>query len=82
VTFHHPDLVRLAGQNFTMVKVDVTKGGNPYHEELLKNHGVKGVPTIVFLDARGQERDDLRLVDYLPAEQFLVRMRVLDTPGK
>jgi thiol:disulfide interchange protein DsbD len=65
-----------------MVKVDVTKGGNPYHDELLKQYGVKGVPTIVFVDVRGQERPDLRLVDYLPADQFLVRMRALDASGK
>ncbi len=82
VTFHQPDVVRLAEKNFTMVKVDVTKGGNPYHEELLKNYGVKGVPTIVFIDAQGQERADLRLVDYLPAEQFLLRMQSIDTPIK
>ena len=54
-----------------MVKVDVTKGGNPYHEELLKKYNVKGVPTIVFLDADGKERADLRLVDYLPPDKFL-----------
>ncbi len=82
VTFHKPELVRLAEQSFTMVKVDVTKGGNPYHEELLKKYGVKGVPTIVFLDAHGQEREDLRLVDYLPADQFLVRMRNVETSVK
>ena len=57
VTFHQPDVVRLAEKNFTMVKVDVTKGGNSYHEELLKKYDVKGVPTIVFLDADGKERD-------------------------
>jgi thioredoxin:protein disulfide reductase len=75
VTFHHPSVVQLAEKSFTMVKVDVTKGGNPYHEELLRHYGVKGVPTIVFLDAKGQERADLRLVDYLLAEQFLLHMR-------
>ena len=80
MTFHHPDVVRLAGQSFSMVKVDVTKGGNPYHEELLKQYGIKGVPTIVFLDAQGEERTDLRLVDYLPADQFLLRMRTIDVP--
>jgi thiol:disulfide interchange protein DsbD len=32
------------------------------------------VPTVVFLDHRGQECPDLRLVDYLPPEQFLNRM--------
>ncbi|KAB2928324.1 MAG: thioredoxin fold domain-containing protein, partial [Leptonema illini] len=80
ITFHQADVVRLAGQHFTMVKVDVTRGGNPYHEELLKKYRVKGVPTIVFLDAGGKEREDLRLVDYLPAETFLIRMRELASP--
>ena len=36
-----------------------------------------GVPTIVFLDAQGRERTDLRLVDYLPPEAFLNRMAEL-----
>jgi thioredoxin:protein disulfide reductase len=82
VTFHQPDVVRLAEKNFTMVKVDVTKGGNPYYEELLRKYSVKGVPTIVFLDAEGKERTDLRLVDFLPADKFLIRMRDIDTTKK
>ncbi len=75
VTFHQTDVVQLAEKSFTMVKVDVTKGGTPYHEELLKKYGVRGVPTLVFLDSDGGELTDLRLVDYLPADQFLIRMR-------
>lgn len=82
VTFHHPDVVRLAKSSFTMVKVDVTRGGNPYHEELLKKYDIKGVPTIVFVDASGKERADLRLVDYLPADKFLIRMREIETAKK
>ncbi len=82
VTFHQPDLVRLAEKNFVMVKVDVTKGGNAYHEELLQEYKVKGVPTIVFLDADGQERTDLRLVDYLPADQFLLHMQNLESSAQ
>ena len=74
VTFHHAEVVGKARSRFFMVKVDVTKGGNPYHEELLKRYEVKGVPTVVFLDAKGRERADLRLVDFLPPEQFLQRM--------
>jgi thiol:disulfide interchange protein DsbD len=80
VTFHHPDVVRQARQDFVMVKIDVTKGGDPLHEKLLKEYGVKGVPTIVFLDARGEERSDLRLVDFLPPEPFLGRMADLKKP--
>jgi thiol:disulfide interchange protein DsbD len=82
VTFHQPDVVRLAERDFTMVKVDVTKGGNPYHEELLKKYGIKGVPTIVFLDGHGKERADLRLVDYLPPDKFLNHMRDFAAPDK
>jgi hypothetical protein len=36
VTFHHPDVVRQTIRHFTMIKVDVTQGGNPVHERLLK----------------------------------------------
>jgi thioredoxin:protein disulfide reductase len=63
-----------------MIKVDVTKGGDPLHERLLSAIRRQGVPTIVFLDARGEERTDLRLVDFLPPEPFLSRMADLKKP--
>jgi thiol:disulfide interchange protein DsbD len=81
VTFHDAPLVQQAERDFVMVKVDVTKGGNPLHERLLQQYGIKGVPTVVFLDARGIERQDLRLVDYLPPDQFLARMAELKKTG-
>jgi len=74
ITFHDPSVVTRAESDFVMVKVDVTRSGNPIHEQLLKQYGVKGVPTVVFLDADGKERRELRLVDYLPPDQFLGRM--------
>ncbi len=74
VTFHDASVVKQAESDFVMVKVDVTRGGNPMHERLLREYGVKGVPTIVFLNPVGKERLDLRLVDYLPPDQFLGRM--------
>ena len=57
-----------------MVKVDLTRGGNPDHEKWLNRYGVKGVPTVVFLNPKGEEQVDLRLVDFLPPDQFLQRM--------
>ena len=81
VTFHDASVVKQAESDFVMVKVDVTKGGNPLHERLLQQYGVKGVPTIVFLDTDGKERRDLRLVDYLPPDQFLGRMAELKKTG-
>jgi len=77
ITFHHPEVVRLAEKDFVMVKVDLTRKGNPLHERLLLQYGVKGVPTVVFLDKQGQECQDLRLVDYLPPEQLLPRLSAL-----
>jgi thiol:disulfide interchange protein DsbD len=85
VTFHDASVVKQAESDFVMVKVDVTKGGNPVHERLLDQYDVKGVPTVVFLDRTGKEREDLRLVDYLPPDQFLGRMAEVlqnDNPRK
>jgi len=78
VTFHHPEIVRQSESEFVMIKVDLTQKGNPVHEKLLKQYQVKGVPTVVFLDRSGHERRDLRLVDFLPPEPFLVRMADLN----
>ena len=74
VTFHDASVVKQAESDFVMVKVDVTKAGNPMNERLLQQYGIKGVPTIVFLDTNGKEGQDLRLVDYLPPDQFQDRM--------
>jgi thioredoxin:protein disulfide reductase len=77
VTFHDAAVVRLAENDFVMVKVDLTRGGNPVHERLLEQYDVKGVPTVVFLDTKGQEEQDLRVVGFLPPDQFLGRMAEL-----
>jgi len=77
ITFHQADVVKRASQDFLMVKVDLTQKGNPVHTRLLGQFAVKGVPTVVFLDGRGNERRNLRLVDYLPPEQMLSRMAAL-----
>jgi len=74
ITFHDAEVVKQAEQDFIMVKVDLTRKENPVHEQLLKEYEVKGVPTVVFLDRQGNEQSNLRLVDFLPADQFLIRM--------
>ncbi len=77
ITFHQPDVVKKADQNFVMVKVDLTQKGNPVYLRLLGQYGIKGVPTLVFLDGQGEELTDLRLVDYLPPEQMLSHMAAI-----
>jgi thiol:disulfide interchange protein DsbD len=82
VSFHHPEVVRLAEKNFAMVKVDLTQAGNPLHERLLSRYRIRGVPTVVFLDTSGEERVDLRLVDFLPPKAFLERMQSVLGPAR
>jgi thiol:disulfide interchange protein DsbD len=76
-TFHQPDIVSQARKDFIMVKVDLTRADNSLNEDLLKRYNVKGVPTVVFIGPDGRERNDLRLVDFLPADQFIDRMTSL-----
>ena len=55
ITFHHPDVVKKADQDFVMVKVDLTQNRSPQYIRLLGQYGIKGVPTLVFLDGQGKE---------------------------
>ncbi len=75
VTFHDANVVDRVEKEFTLVKVDLTRKGNPVHERLLAQYKVKGVPTVVFLDRQGNEIQSLRLVDFEPPEKFLERMK-------
>jgi len=74
ITFHDNEIVKQARQNFIMIKVDLTRRGIAAHDSLLKKYRVKGVPTVLFFDREGKERRDLRVVDFLPADKFLIRM--------
>lgn len=76
-TFHDPKIVKEAKESVFMVKVDLTKSGNPLNDRLLKEYAIKGVPTIVFLDTQGNERRDLRMMDFIPADQFAGRISEL-----
>jgi thiol:disulfide interchange protein DsbD len=73
VTFRHPEVVKQAEDHFVMVKVDVTGKESP-GRELLTRFRVRGVPTVLFFDGTGNERRDLRMVGYMPPEEFLARM--------
>lgn len=70
ITFHDPAIVK-ASARLIMVKIDLTTGNNPAYQRLVKDYEVKGVPTLVFIDAAGNERRDLRLVDFMPPPAFL-----------
>jgi thiol:disulfide interchange protein DsbD len=76
-TFTHSS-VRQEAERFVTLKLDLT-----HSEETAtraKNHyGIVGVPTIIFLDAAGKERKDLRLEGFEKPEKFLARMKQIET---
>ncbi|HEY0142979.1 MAG TPA: cytochrome c biogenesis protein CcdA [Thermoanaerobaculia bacterium] len=59
---------------FTLVRADVTKD-TPSGRELMKRYGVVGPPTILFLDAAGNEIRNLRLTGFEEPEKFLDRLK-------
>ena len=73
-TFHHKDVVRESAK-FSMIKVDLTKEANPDVMQLLRKYGIKGVPTVIFLDPGGHELRALEVEDYISGEEFLLRMK-------
>jgi thiol:disulfide interchange protein DsbD len=82
ITFHDAQVVGLANRDFIMIKVDLTRKGDLVNESLVQRYDVKGVPTVVFLDPGGKERYDLRLVDFMPPDQFLAKMREMMKEGR
>jgi thiol:disulfide interchange protein DsbD len=72
-TFADPRVREALGDR-TLLKADLTKIGSPEAVALSGKYGVLGVPTIIFLDASGKERTDLRLVGYESPEKFLERL--------
>ncbi|UCE74821.1 MAG: protein-disulfide reductase DsbD [Methanomassiliicoccales archaeon] len=73
-TFSQPEVIELS-QQFLMMKVDLTKAGDPNTQEWRKKYGIKGVPTLVFLDPSLKELKDLRVVGFKELEDFLPIMK-------
>jgi thiol:disulfide interchange protein DsbD len=69
LTFADPK-VTAKMQDFMLLQADVT-ANNEDDKALLKRFGLFGPPGIIFFDAKGAERPDLRIVGYQPPEQFL-----------
>ena len=51
-TFSDPTVREVAGR-FLMIKADLTRYGSPGTERLKKRYNIKGVPTVIFIDADG-----------------------------
>jgi thiol:disulfide interchange protein DsbD len=63
-----------ASKSFVMVKVDVTESDSPEARRLLEEFAVWGVPTLIFLNAQGEEIAESRAVGYVGSEDLLRKM--------
>ena len=81
VTFSQAEVLEAAGR-MVMIKADVTLETMKATREAVPRFGVEGVPTVVFLDGEGREREDLRLGSFVRAPDMLARMRALESDGR
>ncbi len=81
VTFSSAEVLEAAGR-MLMIKADVTLDSMEASLEGVPRFHVEGVPTVVFLDAEGRERKDLRLGSFVRAPEMLVQMRAVETGGR
>jgi thiol:disulfide interchange protein DsbD len=72
-TFSDPSVVELS-KRITAVKADLTSFSSPEAVAVRERFGVKGVPTVVFLDADGHEREDLRFVGFIEAGPVIEKL--------
>lgn len=79
-TYSNPEVIA-ALESFVRLKVDVT---NPNSEEALEpieTFDILGVPTILFLDAKGKEWPKMRITGYVPPAEFLEHLKPITNPG-
>lgn len=70
--FSDPGIVRMS-RGFVTLRVNLTRR-HPYQEALLRKYGVRGVPTVIFLNREGIEEKALRIESLVGPAQFLDRM--------
>ena len=68
------DRVQKALAGWNLYKADMTKVASAETLALAQKFGILGVPTVIFLDASGQELQELRLVGFEDADAFLKRI--------
>ncbi len=82
VTFTDTDVKR-ESERFVRLKLDLTSNdANSEAGRAKAKFGIRGVPTVIFLDPAGRERADLRLEGFEKPNLFLTRMKQVEfTPS-
>jgi thiol:disulfide interchange protein DsbD len=75
-TFRHPEVIE-AARAVVPLRADLTRSSSEEVKALRRQYEIRGVPTVVFIDANGKERRDLRVVEFIDEEEFLRRLNDL-----
>ncbi len=67
--------VREELKNWVLLKADLTQYSSGPVEELKKIYGIQGVPTLIFLGADGNERQDLRAVGFITPDELMSKLQ-------
>ncbi len=54
----------------TALRMDVTDQDDPQVQQILQEYEIEGVPTIIFLDSRGHEIKDFRIIGFVIPREF------------
>ncbi len=74
-TFSSPPVIAKAEQ-FLTLRVDLTHSTQPRSRYLMERYRIKGVPTVIFLDQRGKEIENLRFYEVIEPIDFSEKMRI------
>jgi thiol:disulfide interchange protein DsbD len=74
-TFASPPVIAKAKQ-FLTLRVDLTHSTHPKNRSLMERYRIKGVPTVVFLDQRGKEIENLRFYEVIKPVEFSKKMEI------
>ncbi|MFN7130674.1 MAG: protein-disulfide reductase DsbD family protein [Myxococcales bacterium] len=65
------------GSRFVLAKIDGTSEP-PEVEALYQKYGIKGLPTVIFIDSDGKVREDLTITGFMKPEEFVKRMKKIE----
>ena len=71
-TYTHPEFIQLS-RNFRLLKVDATADTSAV-ETILKKYQVQGLPTVVFINRKGDPLNDLTFTQFIEWDQLKLKM--------
>jgi thiol:disulfide interchange protein DsbD len=64
-----------ATKDIKKIKVDLTHFDSPESEALRKKFNISGVPTVIFIRTDGTEASESRIIGFIPAKEFLIKLK-------